>query len=161
MKIENDKVVQFNYKMFETDKDLIEESDYSVPMTYLHGHNNILKGLEAAMEGHQAGDQLSVSLAPKDAYGDVRDNAKQRVPVKHLQGKAKKWKKGMIAVVDTEKGQQQVTVVKIGKFMATVDFNHPFAGKQLTFDINIATVREATLTEISHGHVHAEDGHCH
>ena len=80
--------------------------------------------------------------------------------MKHLQG-AKKWKKGMVGVVQTEQGRKQVTVVKAGKFMVTVDSNHPFAGKALTFEVNIVDIRDATAEEINHGHAHGVGGHHH
>ena len=80
--------------------------------------------------------------------------------VKHLQG-AKVWKPGMIATVNTEQGERQLTVVKAGRFMVTVDLNHPLSGKTLTFDIKVEDVREATQEEIEHGHAHGVGGHQH
>ncbi len=77
--------------------------------------------------------------------------------MKHLQG-AKKWTKGMVAHVETEQGQRQVTVIKVGKFMVDVDANHPFAGKELTFEVKIEDIREATAEEIQHGHAHGVGG---
>ncbi|TQV82888.1 FKBP-type peptidyl-prolyl cis-trans isomerase [Aliikangiella coralliicola] len=160
MKIENDKVVQFNYKLSDANDKVLEESGEKVPMAYLHGHKNLLPALEREMEGKQAGDQFSAILEPSEAYGEIRPDQEQRIPVKHLQG-AKKWKKGMVGVVQTEKGRRQVTVVKVGKFMVTVDFNHPFAGKTLKFDVEIVDVRDATNEEIAHGHAHGVGGHHH
>lgn len=160
MNIAKDTVVQFSYKLSDDKQTMLEESDGKVPMAYLHGHNNLLSGLEKAMDGRSAGESFSVTLAPDEAYGEIKPNAEQRIPVKHLQG-AKKWKKGMIGVVHTEQGRRQVTVVKAGKFMVTVDFNHPFAGKTLTFDVDIVDVREATTEEIAHGHAHGVGGHHH
>jgi len=160
MKIEDNKVVQINYQLSDAGTNPLEKSDQGVPMAYLHGHNNLLPALEEQMLGKQAGEQLSVTLLPEQAYGERQENKEQRIPVKHLQG-AKKWKKGMIATVHTEKGHRQVTVVKVGKFMVTVDFNHPFAGKTLKFDIEVVSVRSATMEEIAHGHAHGEGGHHH
>lgn len=160
MFIEKDRVVQFKYQLSDEDQKLLESSDEKVPMAYLHGHNNLLPGLEAKMSGKQVGDKFSVELSAKNAYGEIQDNREQRIPVKHLQG-AKKWKKGMIATVHTEQGQRKVTVVKVGKFMVTVDFNHPFAGKNLVFDIEIIDIREASNEEIAHGHAHGVGGHHH
>jgi len=160
MKIEKDLVVQFSYKLSDTNQQQLEQSDEKVPMAYLHGHGNLLSGLEKSMEGKSAGDKFSVTLEPADAYGEIKDNSEQRIPMKHLQG-AKKWKKGMIATVHTEQGRKQVTVVKAGKFMVTVDFNHPFAGKTLTFDVDVVDVRAATGEEITHGHAHGAGGHHH
>lgn len=160
MKIEKDKVVQFTYKMTDTDNNTLEDSTDMMPMAYLHGHGGLLKGLEEAMEGHVEKDQFEVTLEPENAYGLVKENTQQKIPMKHLQG-AKKWKKGMVAVVHTEQGNKRVTVVKPGKFMVLVDFNHPFAGKTLIFIVKVVSVREATTEEITHGHAHGEGGHHH
>ncbi|WP_196138469.1 peptidylprolyl isomerase [Aliikangiella sp. G2MR2-5] len=160
MKIEENKVVQFKYRLSDVNDNLLEESDEKVPMAYLHGHGNILKALEKKLEGKGIGDSFSVILEPDEAYGDVKPDAEQRIPVKHLQG-ARNWKKGMIGVVQTEQGRKQVTVVKVGKFMVTVDFNHPFAGKTLKFDIDILDIRDATNEEVAHGHAHGPGGHHH
>ena len=67
----------------------------------------------------------------------------------------------MTAVVNTEKGQREVTVIKVGKFMVTVDLNHPMAGKTLNFDLEVVDVRQATSEEIQHGHAHGVGGHHH
>ena len=66
-----------------------------------------------------------------------------------------------MAVVQTDQGQRQVVIEKVGKFNADCDLNHPLAGKTLTFDINVVSVREATAEEKSHGHAHGVGGHHH
>ena len=111
MKIEKDTVVQFTYKMSDATNNVLEDTSDSIPMAYLHGHGGLLKGLEKALEGQAAGDNISVTLEQEDAYGVKRDNMEQKIPMKHLQG-AKKWKKGMVGVVHTEQGNKRVTVVK-------------------------------------------------
>ncbi|MGB0496218.1 MAG: FKBP-type peptidyl-prolyl cis-trans isomerase [Kangiellaceae bacterium] len=165
MKIANDTVVQFLYKMTDTDGEVLEDSTKDLPMAYLHGHNGLLAGLEKAMEGKTKDDEFNVTLKPEEAYGVVKDNAEQKIPMKHLQSMTNnskiKWKKGMVGVVHTEQGNKRVTVVKPGKFMVVVDFNHPFAGKTLTFAVKVVDVREATNEEIAHGHAHGVGGHQH
>lgn len=161
MQVAKDTVVQFNYVLKDSNGDILEETDNDAPVAYLHGHNNMLAGVENALAGHSKGDSLSVTLEPEQAYGRVRKEAEMRVPAKHLQGPNKKWKPGMVATVQSEKGQHQVTVVKVGRFMVTVDTNHPFAGKTLTFDMDLVDVREATADEISHKHAHGAGGHQH
>ncbi len=160
MKIEKDTVVQFTYRMTDVNNKMLEDTSDSIPMAYLHGHGGLLKGLEQALEGHTSGDKVLVTLEPEDAYGIKRDNMEQKIPMKHLQG-AKKWKKGMVGVVHTEQGNKRVTVVKPGKFMVVVDFNHPFAGLTLNFDVEIKDVRAATAEELAHGHAHGIGGHQH
>jgi len=159
MQIQENSVVQFHYTLTENGTEL-EGSRASTPLLYLHGHNQMLPKLEEALAGKTTGDKLQVTLAPADAYGERKDDAIQSVQVKHLQG-AKKWKPGMVAWVNTDQGERQVTIVKVGMFKAEVDTNHPLAGKTVTFDIEIISVREATAEEIAHGHAHGEGGHHH
>lgn len=160
MTITKNKVVQFHYRIIDLDGKQLESSFDSDPAAYLHGHNNMMPGVENALEGKEKGDVFSVELTADTTFGELKETAHQRVPVKHLQG-AKKWKPGMTAVVNTDEGQRQVTIVKMGKFMATVDVNHPFAGKTLNFELQVEDVREATEEEIAHGHAHGVGGHHH
>ena len=163
MKITDKSVVQFHYVLKDEAGEEIESSYAGEPLAYLHGYKNMLVGVENALTDKAAGDKFSVTLQPEDAYGERKEEAIQRVPVKHLQGNVKggKWKAGMPAVVNTDDGQRQVTVVKAGKFMVTVDITPPLAGKVLTFDLEVVDVREATEEEIQHGHAHGVGGHHH
>lgn len=156
MTIAKDSVVEFHYTLSENGEQ-IESSYENAPLAYLHGHHGMLKGLEDAIDGKQTGDKFDVFLKAKEAYGERQADAVQRIPLKHLQG-AKVWKPGMTAMVHTEHGARQVTVVKVGRFNADCDINHPLAGKDLTFAIEIVSVREATAEELSHGHVHGAGG---
>ncbi|TYK66756.1 FKBP-type peptidyl-prolyl cis-trans isomerase [Colwellia echini] len=163
MKIAEKTVAHFHYTLKNESGEELESSNGHEPLAYLHGANNTLPGLEKALEGKEKGDKFSATLQPEEAYGEYQQGLEQRVPVKHLHGLPSKnatWKKGMTAVVQTEQGQRQVTVVKAGKFMVTVDINPPLAGKVLTFDIEIVDVRAATEEEVTHGHVHSADSSC-
>lgn len=160
MQISAGQVVRFHYVLKEVGGEQLESSAGSEPMTYLHGQGDLLPGLEKALEGKAEGDSLSVTLSPDQAFGERREDSEQRVPISHLQG-SKKWKPGMMAVIHNAAGHQQVTVLKVGHTMATVDTNHPMAGKTLEFDINIAEVRAASAEELAHGHAHGPGGHHH
>ena len=160
MKIEDKKVVQFHYTLKDEAGKELETSLGGDPLAYLHGYKNMLVGVENALTGKEVGEKFSATIQPEDAYGERNEDAVQRVPVKHLQG-AKVWKPGMTEVVETEQGQRQVTVLKVGKFMVTVDINPPLAGKVLTFDLEVVDIRDATDEEISHGHAHGVGGHQH
>jgi FKBP-type peptidyl-prolyl cis-trans isomerase SlyD len=163
MKITDKTVVQFHYTLKDEAGEELESSFGSDPLAYLHGQKNMLVGVENALTDKEKGEKFSVTLQPEDAYGEYQEGAVQRIPAKHLQDGAAttKWKTGMVATVQTEQGQRQVTVIKSGKFMVTVDMNSPLAGKVLTFDIEVVDVRAATDEEVEHGHAHGIGGHKH
>lgn len=163
MKIAKNTVVQFHYILTDADNsEAIETSRDGDAVLYLHGHNNIVKGLEQAMEGKEKGDVFSVTVPPEKAYGHRDENRQQRVPVKHLLlAKKAKPKAGMLVHVQTDKGPVPATIIKAGKFTVDVDLNHPFAGRNLQFDVEIVDIREAEPDEISHGHAHGIGGHQH
>ena len=160
MKIFKDKVVIFNYILKNKNNEELERSD-DEPMAYLHGHNNILFFLEKELEGCIAGDQLDIELTASQAYGIRDESACQRVPIKHLIGNKKKYKVGDHVKINTENGVKDAKVIKLGKFNIDVDTNHPYAGLDLKFNINIKEVRDAEPDELSHGHAHGVGGHKH
>ena len=160
MNIGPNTVAIFHYTLRDGSGDEKETSRGADPSAYLHGANNIIPGLEAAMEGHTAGDVFSATLAPEDAYGQPNPDKQQRVPAKHLVFKGK-LKAGMVVQLNTSEGRVPVTVVKAGRHSADIDTNHPLAGQSLTFDIEIVDVRAATEEEVAHGHAHGVGGHQH
>ncbi|ATG72502.1 peptidylprolyl isomerase [Zobellella denitrificans] len=160
MQITDNTVVQFNYTLKGENGEVLESNAGQSPLAYLHGHRNMMAGVEKALAGREAGERFSVTLPAAEAYGERKDGLTQRVPVKHLTGAAR-WRPGMTAVVHTDQGHRQVTVLKVGKFMAEVDLNHPLAGRTLTFELEVVAVRPASEEEIAHGHAHGEGGHHH
>jgi FKBP-type peptidyl-prolyl cis-trans isomerase SlyD len=164
MKIEKDRVVRFHYTVSESgvagsSEEALESSKEREPMSILVGHNNIIPGLEKALEGREAGDNFGVDVAAADAYGERRDGLSQRVPKKHFDGQ--RLAPGMQVVLNTNFGPRAVTIEKVGMSVADVDLNHPMSGKDLHFDIEVVDVREASKEEIEHRHVHGEGGHQH
>ncbi|GJM11741.1 MAG: peptidyl-prolyl cis-trans isomerase [Pseudohongiella sp.] len=162
------KVVSFHYRLAEVADngeraDWREESHGGDPLYYLHGFHNVVVGLEKALEGKQVGDSIEITLQPDDAYGYRRPNSTQRVPIKHLQfpSPVKKILPGMPANVETNQGRRSVVILKVGKFNADVDFNHPLAGKVLYYEVQVEGIRDASSEEIAHGHVHGTGGHHH
>jgi len=162
MKIEKDRVVRFHYTVSDSgvaEQESLESSEGREPLAILSGHGNIIPGLEKAMEGHEAGDKFGVDVAAADAYGEKQDGLSQRVPKKHFSGQ--RLEPGMQVVLNTNFGQRPVTIQKVGMSVVDVDLNHPMAGKDLHFEIEIVEVREATAEELAHGHVHGDGGHQH
>ena len=160
MKIEKDRVVRFHYAVAETGQAAVENSkDGGEPIAILFGHGNIIPGLEKVMEGREAGESFKTTVSAADAYGERREGLTQRVPKKHF-GK-EKLVPGAQVVLQTNFGPRAVTVQKVGMSVVDVDLNHPMAGKDLHFDVEIVDVREAGKEELEHGHVHGDGGHQH
>ncbi len=160
MQIDKHSVVSFHYTLSDENGQQLESSLGGDPSLYLHGADNIISGLEAAMAGRSAGDSFSVTLAPEQAYGARRNDQQQRMPAKYLKHEGK-LRPGQVVRFNTDQGPRTATVVKVGKFSVDVDLNHPLAGRTLTFAIEIEDVRAATEEEIAHGHAHGPGGHQH
>lgn len=155
MKAAKDTVVGFHYRLTDSDGKLVEDSRTAdKPTLVLLGHGQIVPGVEAALEGHEAGDSFEVDVEPGQAYGEQRENMIQRVPKKYFRD-GKRLKPGMTTVLNLrDGGQQMVTVHKVGMSTIDVDINHPLAGKTLKFAIEVVDVREASPEELAHGHAH-------
>ena len=159
MKIAKDSVVRFHYSVSEPGQESLESSRDREPLAILIGHGNIIPGLEAALQDREAGESFGVDVAASEAYGERRDGLTQRVPKKHFG--AQKLEPGQQVVLQTNFGPRAVTIQKVGMSVVDVDLNHPMAGKDLHFDVEIVEVREASAEELEHGHVHGDGGHHH
>jgi FKBP-type peptidyl-prolyl cis-trans isomerase SlyD len=160
MSIAANQVVSIHYTLTGDSGEVIDASAADQPLTYLHGHGNLIPGLERELTGRSAGDKLQVKIAPADGYGEYDPQLVQRVPRRSLKGIAN-VRVGLRLQAQTDQGARQVTVTHITGDMVTLDGNHPLAGKNLNFAVEVAAVRAATAEELSHGHVHGPDGHHH
>lgn len=159
MKINKDSVVLLRYRLSNDSGEVLEDALQDTPVALLHGRGNVIRGLENALTDHVAGDHFEVSVDPDEGYGQRKEDQIQRVSKKYF-ANPKKLRPGMQTHLQTDEGQRLVTVHKIGGKVIDVDTNHPLAGQTLHFYVEIDEVREATATELSHGHAHA-DGHDH
>lgn len=157
MQIAQNSVVAFHYTLTNDAGEVLDSSEGREPLTYLHGGGNIIPGLEKELEGRAAGEKLNVHVSPEEGYGEVQEQLMQEVPRESFQG-VESVEPGMQFQAQTEGGPLMVTVKKVEADTVVVDGNHPLAGQQLTFDVEIAEVREASEEEIEHGHVHGEGG---
>lgn len=160
MSIETNHVVSIHYTLKGDAGEVIDSSAGGEPLAYLHGHGNLVPGLERELTGKNAGDKLQVKISPADGYGEYDPQLVQRVPRRALKGVGN-VRVGMRLHAQTDHGPKPVTVTQITGDMVTLDGNHPLAGKNLNFDVEIAAVRAATEEELSHGHVHGVGGHHH
>jgi FKBP-type peptidyl-prolyl cis-trans isomerase SlyD len=160
MTIAQDQVVSIHYTLRDDAGELIDSSADGEPLSYLHGHGNLIPGLERELTGRKAGDRLQVKVPPTDGYGEYDSELVQRVPRRALKG-IPNVQVGMRLQAQTAQGPRAVVVTHLAGDMVTLDGNHPLAGKNLNFEVEVAAVRAATAEELEHGHVHGAGGHHH
>lgn len=152
-------VVTLNYTVHDSDGNMVDDGEQ--PLVYLHGgYDAIFPALEEALHGKSVGDAFCVKLQPEDAFGDYDE---ELVLVEDLSQFPENIEIGMsferVGDDDDEEMIYRITDIAEGKVV--VDGNHPLAGVALVFDGTVASVREASAEEISHGHVHGPGGHHH
>lgn len=155
MQIAQDAVVLIHYTLTDDAGKTLDSP--AEPLAYLHGNGNLIAGLERALEGKQPGDTLAVKIPPGDGYGEYDKTLVQRVPRRTLKGMSN-VQVGMQLQAQSERGPRAVTVTQVAGDMVTIDGNHPLAGKNLNFQVEVADVRAATEEELAHGHVHGPSG---
>lgn len=160
MQIAERTVASFHYTLTDDAGTVIDSSSGNDPLTYLHGVGNIVPGLEKAMEGRRAGDKFDVLVSPEEGYGTPNEMLIQVVPREAFQG-VDQIEVGMQFQAQTPQGAISVVIAKIEDGLVTVDGNHPLAGQNLHFAIEVVDVREASVEEVVHGHVHGAGGHNH
>lgn len=160
MQIAENAVVSMHYTLTDEQGQELDSSVGQEPLVFLSGAQNIIDGLDKALQGKTAGEKLTVSVAPEEGYGDVHQELIQKVPHDNFQG-VDDIQVGMQFMAQTPGGQQPVTVIGVEEDGVMLDGNHPLAGKTLNFDVEIVDVREAVAEELEHGHVHGEGGHQH
>ena len=134
-------------------------SNGRAPLSYLHGAQNIVPGLEKALDGKTIGDAIDVSLTPEEGYGVYDKRLIQNLAIRKLP--EKKAQVGMQFRLETAAGPRGFIVTAVRGDYATLDGNHPLADKTLHFDVQVVSVRDATTEELEHGHVHGAGGHHH
>ena len=160
MNISNNCVASFHYTLTDSTGKVLDSSEGQEPLSYLHGAGNIIPGLEKALVGKSVGDKLNVSVAAAEAYGERDDAMVQQLDSSMFSG-IDQIEVGMEFHAETEHGLQVVTVTGVEGDQVTIDGNHPLAGVDLNFDVEVTDVREATEDEIAHGHAHGAGGHHH
>ena len=162
MNISNGKVVTLTYRLKNDAGEMLDEADASSPFDYIHGGEQVVPGLEAALEGQKAGDKKKVTIEPEMAYGEIQDDLRMEVPRNKFPDNGSDLEAGMQFETGTPNGERMVfTVISVQKDSVNIDGNHPLAGQRLHFDLEVVSVREATKEELSHGHVHGPGGHHH
>jgi FKBP-type peptidyl-prolyl cis-trans isomerase SlyD len=160
MQIAEKTVVTIDYTL-KDDNGKVLDSSTDGQFAYLHGANNIIPGLENALNGKSAGDEVEVTVSPAEGYGERNDSMVQAVPRDMFESEQEIVVGMQFHAQSPEGDMVVVTVTDVDKDDITVDGNHPLAGMDLNFGVKVIEVREATAEEIDHGHVHGQGGHQH
>ncbi len=156
MQITKHKVAAIHYTLTDNDGKILDSSEGREPLNYIHGMGNLIPGMEDGLEGKIKGDKFNIKVSPEKGYGVKNESLFQQVPRTAFGNQPVEL--GM--QFQTDSGSV-VTVSKIGLDSITLDANHPLAGVELNFAVEVLEIRNATEEEISHGHLHGPGGHHH
>ena len=154
MKITKHAVVAIHYTLKDNSGKVLDSSMGHEPLYYLHGEGNLIPGMEEGLEGQEKGKKLQLIITPEKGYGVRDEKLIQKLPRSAFGGE--KVEKGMQFQANNG---GTVTVTAVSLDQVTVDANHPLAGVELNFAVEVVEVRSATADEIAHGHVHGPGGH--
>jgi FKBP-type peptidyl-prolyl cis-trans isomerase SlyD len=144
-------VVSLTYTLRDDDGLIIDTNEGCDPLVYLHGYDNLISGLEQAVEGMSAGETSTVVVEPADAYGEFNQEAVFDIPRGEFP-EGMPLEPGLQLTAETPSGEVYMVVVEVGEDSVTVDANHPLAGKRLHFDIEVVDVRPASNEELLRGY---------
>ncbi len=157
MKISRNTVATVAFTVTDESGKVVGRTQPDEPVTALIGYHFLVPGLEKALDGHEAGDSFSVTLTPKDSYGEFDKTLIQEID-RRMFGDFP-IAVGNVFEADSNNGPVAVVIKEIKENTVVVDGNHPLAGKTLNFLVEVKDVREATEEEKKHGHAHP-DGKC-
>jgi FKBP-type peptidyl-prolyl cis-trans isomerase 2 len=142
------KVVQISYKGTLADGTVFGKSEDGKPLEFMVGAGKMIPALEKGLMGMKVGDKKTIVIKAADAYGEWDKNAVQEVPKEQF-SKDLAITVGQLYTVQTPQGQLTVKVTAVGPKTVTIDFNHPLAGKDLTFEVQVVKIRDATKEELA------------
>lgn len=152
-KIQNDLVVTLDYKLFVEDE-LLESTDDGEPIQFLQGHGQIIPGLEDAIFNLKVGDTKKVVIEPENAYGEYDPESIEVAKIEEFSEEVPMDVGTFLDFRDDDDEVLSAQIVEADEETVTLDFNHPLAGKTLTFEITVTDLRPATEEELDHGHSH-------
>jgi FKBP-type peptidyl-prolyl cis-trans isomerase SlyD len=157
--IANDHVISIEYVLTDDAGVELDSNKGGEPLSYLHGHGQIVPGLESALAGKPVGHETKVTISPQDGYG-VHDQ--DRIVTVGRDRFEFEVEAGQVLEASLPQGGSvPFIVVEVNKETVTLDGNHPLAGKTLHFEIKVLGVRPATAAELEHGHAHGDHDHDH
>jgi len=148
--VEKDVVVGIKYRLTLDDGTEVDSSGDQDPLEYLHGHGNLVPGLEKALEGLEIGSEVDVSFGPDEGYG--RHDPTRIVEVQKEQLGFEPEVGTVVAARLPDGREQHLLIAEVEGEKVTLDGNHPLAGQTLHFEVSVESLREATASELEAGH---------
>ncbi len=147
MNIQKHKHVKINYSIKDDNGGIIDSSEASGPLEYIHGTGSIIDGLEDLLEGKTAGEKVSSEIPPEKGYGK-RDESMMHQMERELFNEIEDLQPGIQLLIQDQELNQVMTVVEVREDKVTLDGNHPLAGVKINVDAEILEVRDATTSEL-------------
>ncbi|MBF0571035.1 MAG: peptidylprolyl isomerase [Candidatus Omnitrophica bacterium] len=154
----SNQVISFDYVLTAKDGRVIDASTKGKPLIFITDRGQIISGLESILSEMQPLQKKTVTVEAKEAYGIYDERLVYKVNRSKLP--APEIKIGDMFEVGQGGSFSAVTITAINGDEITLDGNHPLAGEDLTFTVEIVNKRPATAEELAHGHVHGT-GHGH
>ena len=151
--VEDNLVITLDYKLIVEDE-LLESTEDGEPILFIQGIGQIIPGLENALYGMEVGDQKTVVIQPEDAYGEYDPESLQEAKKEEFSEEVPLDVGTFLDLEDDEGDVLSAQIITAEEDTITLDFNHPLAGKTLTFEITVTDLRPASEEELDHGHVH-------
>ncbi len=154
--IDNGVVATIHYTLKNDDGEVLDTSDGGEPISYLQGYGNIVRGLEAALQGKGPGDNLEIVVEPGDGYGEADEDSQRALP---LSAFPEGIEAGMQLLAEGDDGEVvPIWILGIEDETVFIDMSHPLAGERLHFNVEVVELRAATADETAHGHPHGRHG---
>lgn len=148
MKVSDDRVVAINFVLRDDAGAHIEESG-DRPLVYLHGHGQVVAGLERGLHGLEVGGTTSLSVSPAEGYGEYDPSLVFAIPVERIGNETPPV--GTLLEMDNPEGvNYRARVIRTSPAEVTVDANHPLAGVHLVWEVEVVSIREAELDKLGH-----------
>jgi len=151
-------IVLLHMHVYDEQGELLQSTTDEGPFAYLHGHGNLVPKIESALEGKLPGESCEVEISPEEGYGERVEEAVMEVPREAL-AEGMEIEVGTPVAASGPDGPMEFTIIAIEDDIITLDANHPLAGKQLTFKLQVEIVRAAHKDEIKHGRPHPAGHH--
>lgn len=160
MTVAKDKVVGVIYTLTDDQGTVVDTNKGQEALEFIQGHGMMIPGFEKALEGATEGQTLAFSVTPEEGYGESNEDFIIEVP-RSAFPEDEEVQVGWQVTGTTPDGQMQAfRVLEVSDEKIKLDANHPLAGQNLNFEVEVVSLRDASEQELSHGHVHA-DGHDH